>query len=164
MHDLSHPHLQNIKKLYIQIFQVTLMSSTHVCLLVIRVYLIGPSFVTFQECFRPHVIGLRHLAFQALWPSVIEPICLQRCRKCLEISEKKSARTWANLKIHGHPIGSKVWHIPKACNFQDTVKTQDSDVMGAIDAKHCETFQIFSKSRCSRHVEITFERNFEPSD
>lgn len=36
--------------------------------------------------------------------------------------------------------------------------------MDAIDAKHCETYQIFSNSSCSRQAEISFERNFEPAD
>ena len=67
-------------------------------------------------------------------------------------------------RFMGTRIGSKVWHMPKACNFRDTVKTQDSDVMGVIDAKHCKTYQIFSNSRCFRQVEISFERNFEPAD
>lgn len=40
-------------------------------------------------------------------------------------------------------------------------KTQDFD---ATDAKHYKTYQTFSNSSCSRQVEITFERNFEPSD
>ena len=138
---------QETTVIYNQIFQVTLMSSTHVCLLVIRVYLIGPSFVTFQERFRPHVIGLGHLAWQALWPSVIEPICLQRCRKMSRLV----------------PKFGNVWHIiyPRHAISRILLKTQDFD---AIDAKHCKAYQIFSNSRCFRQVEISFERNFEPAD
>lgn len=133
---------QKTTVIYIQIFQVTLMSSTHVCLLVIRVYLIGPSFVTFQERFRPHVIGLGHLASQALWPSVLEPICLQRCRKFSRLVPK--------FGIYPRHVISRI-----------LLKAQDFD---AIDAKHCKTYQTFSNCSCSRQVEISFEMNYEPAD
>lgn len=112
---------QKTTVIYNQIFQVTLMSSTHVCLLVIRVYLIGPSFVTFQECFRPHVISLGHLALQALWPSVIEPICLQKWRKISRFVPK--------FGIYPRHVISRI-----------LLKPQDFD---AIDAKHCETYRFF---------------------
>jgi len=44
------------------------------------------------------------------------------------------------------------------------LKTQDSDVMDAIDAKHYKAYQMFSNSSCSRQAEISFERNLEPAD
>lgn len=99
LHDLSHPHLQNIKQLHSDL--PSHLDVQHSCLFARHQSLSDrPIVCHFSRAFSPtrHRFGTSPLA-GALAVCFWSRFVCKDAENVMEISEKKSARTWANLKI-----------------------------------------------------------------